>query len=187
MSVNSGAENPTLRYIHPKRAMPKRADPGLSPGPGADRRSRVAAADRIRILSYNVLGARQGLSEKHGHVGVDVSRDSVAFKATERSCVTWGERRRSYEAEAGLSRVRLPEIKVETLIHQPQALETSSTAKCPFVCVPFFLPISPTPPRARLVRSRRFGIGQLGGIGLGRKYGLTTRLRLVVFMSSAFK
>ncbi|CAM9105529.1 unnamed protein product [Scytosiphon promiscuus] len=30
------------------------------------------ASERIRILSYNVLGARQGLSNKHGHVGVDV-------------------------------------------------------------------------------------------------------------------
>eukprot|EP00903_Cladosiphon_okamuranus_P009843 g9354.t1 len=31
-----------------------------------------AASDRIRILSYNVLGARQGLSPKHGHVGLDI-------------------------------------------------------------------------------------------------------------------
>ncbi|CAM9192310.1 unnamed protein product [Hapterophycus canaliculatus] len=29
-------------------------------------------SERIRILSYNVLGARQGLSKKHGHVGVEV-------------------------------------------------------------------------------------------------------------------
>ncbi|CAM9749843.1 unnamed protein product [Ectocarpus sp. 4 AP-2014] len=31
-----------------------------------------AASDRIRILSYNVLGARQGLADKHDHVGVDI-------------------------------------------------------------------------------------------------------------------
>ncbi|CAM9480464.1 unnamed protein product, partial [Ectocarpus sp. 8 AP-2014] len=38
---------------------------------GAERKGE-AASDRIRILSYNVLGARQGLADKHDHVGVDI-------------------------------------------------------------------------------------------------------------------
>lgn len=61
--------------IHSNSRDAQRPDPGLPPDPGADQRSKIAGADRIRILSYNVLGARQGLSKKHGHVGMDVSRE----------------------------------------------------------------------------------------------------------------
>lgn len=49
---------------------------------GAERQGE-AASNHIRILSYNVLGARQGLADKHDHVGVDVSYKITAAVATE--------------------------------------------------------------------------------------------------------
>lgn len=47
----------------------KRTDAGSH----GEENQRSEASERVRVLSYNVLGARQGLSKKHGHVGVDVS------------------------------------------------------------------------------------------------------------------
>lgn len=57
--------------FHSKTWYAHRIDPG---SPGADPRGEAAPSGQVvRILSYNVLGARQGLSKKHGHVGLDVS------------------------------------------------------------------------------------------------------------------